>query len=31
VNQDLYATRDGVSGAWMVPGGFVRVETATKD
>ena len=30
VNQDLYATRQGVSGAWMVPGGFVRVESATK-
>jgi len=31
VNQDLYATRQGVSGVWMVPGGFVRVENATKE
>lgn len=30
-NQDLYATREGISGAWMIPGGFIRVESATKE
>lgn len=28
--QDLYATRSGVSGAWMVPGGQVIVKDAKK-
>jgi len=30
VTQDLVATRDGVEGVWVVPGGLVRVDTATK-
>lgn len=30
VSQDLYATREGVENVWMIPGGLVRVDTATK-
>ncbi|WP_354062139.1 ABC transporter substrate-binding protein [Devosia sp. 2618] len=30
VTQDLIATRDGVEGVWMIPGGLVRVDTVTK-
>jgi len=29
--QDLYATRANVKGVWLVPGGQVEVESATKD
>lgn len=30
VSQDLYATRPGVENVWVIPGGLVRVDTATK-
>ncbi|WEX11019.1 ABC transporter substrate-binding protein [Chelativorans sp. AA-79] len=30
VSQDLYATREGVENVWMIPGGLVRVDAATK-
>ncbi|WP_417579370.1 ABC transporter substrate-binding protein [Pelagibacterium sp.] len=29
-SQDLYATRAGVEDVWMIPGGLVRVDSATK-
>lgn len=31
VSKDMVAKREGVDGVWVVPGGLVRVDTATKE